>query len=201
MRETTRTFIAIPLPNSIGQKLARLQTDLAPEVSGCRWTASWPFHMTLAFLGDVRNSQLNELCRAVISAVESLGPFDVQIEGVGAFPNPRRPRVIWAGLTAPDPRPLSDLRALVVQAATRAGYGPYDQRFHPHVTLGRIKSERAPACDLTQLLEQYCEWSGGSFTVVEVVTFASTLDSRGASYAPLCRAPLRAKKINGPKDS
>ena len=195
MRETTRTFIAIPLPDSIGQKLGRLQADLAPEVPGCRWTASKPFHMTLAFLGDVRNSHLNEVCRAVTSAVEPFEPFDVQIEGVGTFPNPRKPRVIWAGLTAPDPRPLSDLRAAVVQAATGAGYRPDDPRFHPHVTLGRIKSERAGGCDLTQLLERHRDWSGGSFTVVEVVTFASTLDSRGASYAPLCRGALRSKKI------
>ena len=69
MRETTRTFIAIPIPDSIGRNLVQLQTKLAPEIPDCRWTASSPWHMTLAFLGDVRNRDLNELCLAVGSAL------------------------------------------------------------------------------------------------------------------------------------
>jgi len=194
MRETTRTFIAIPIPEPVGLKLGGKQAALKPEVPGCRWTASSPFHLTLAFLGDVRNRDLNELCRAVATAAEPFNRLELRLEGLGAFPSPQKPRVVWAGVTAVDLNPLLDLRKAIVQAATQAGYRPDDPRFHPHITLGRIKSERGPACDLTQLVDREHAWSAGPFTAVEVVTYASTLDPKGPSYAPLGRARLAGKK-------
>ena len=74
------------------------------------------------------------------------------------------------------------------------GYRSDDPRFHPHFTLGRIKSDRGAGCDLTELLRRLQGWSAGSFPVVEVVTFASTLGPGGAAYAPLGRARLRGEK-------
>jgi 2'-5' RNA ligase len=102
--------------------------------------------------------------------------------------------VVWAGATASDLTVLHELRAAVVQAATRAGSRSDDPRFHTHVTLGRIKSDRGAGCDLTELVERHQDWSAGSFTVVEVVTFASTLGPGGAAYAPLGRAHLKGEK-------
>jgi 2'-5' RNA ligase len=191
MRETTRTFIAIPIPEPIGKQLLRLQAELTPQIPGCRWTAS-TFHVTLAFLGDVRNSDLNDLCQAVASAATPLVPFELRLEGLGAFPSPRKPSVLWAGVTASDPISLRDLREAVVGAATQVGYRTGDPRFHPHVTLGRFKSYGGR--DLTAVLERGNDWSGGSFSIVEVITFASTLDSKGPTYAPLGRARLAGKK-------
>ncbi len=146
MRETTRTFVAIPIPDPLGRQLARWQAALAPDVPGCRWveSAGQPFHITLAFLGDVPSRDLNELCLAVAAAVEPSGRFELTVEGLGAFPGPARPRVVWAGITAVDPEPLLTLREAVVRAATESGYRPDDPRFHPHVTLGRIKFDRTP---------------------------------------------------------
>ncbi|MGP0066508.1 MAG: RNA 2',3'-cyclic phosphodiesterase [Isosphaeraceae bacterium] len=194
MRETTRTFIAIPIPEPIEKKLVRRQSELTPKVPGCRWTAGLPFHITLAFLGDVRNGDLNELCLAVASAVEPFEPFELQVEGLGAFPSPQKPRVIWAGVTAPNLNPLLDLREAVVAAATRVGYRPDDPRFHPHVSLGRIKTERGAELDLTKVVERGREWSMGSVPVAEIVTYASTLDAGGPSYAALGRGRLRGRK-------
>jgi RNA 2',3'-cyclic 3'-phosphodiesterase len=196
MRETTRTFIAIPIPDPVGQQLVRWQKALTPHVPGCRWTMSesLPFHITLAFLGDVHNKDLNELCLAVAAAGEPFSRFDLKVEGFGAFPGPGRPRVVWAGITAPDLSPLIALREAVVRAATESGYRPDDPRFHPHVTLGRIKSERGQPCDLTRVVEREQARPGGSFSVVEVVTYASAFEAGGASYAPLNRARLKGKK-------
>src|SRR5262249_3085656 len=110
MRETTRTFIAIPVPESVGQRLARLQAEPSPEVRGCRWTGSPPFHLALAFLGDVRTRALHELSGAVAAAAEPFERFELQVTGLGAFPSPRKPRVVWAGATASDLAPLNALR-------------------------------------------------------------------------------------------
>jgi 2'-5' RNA ligase len=195
MRETTRTFIAIPVPESVGERLARLQAELSPEVPGCRWTAHSPFHITLAFLGDVRNRDLNELCLAVAAAAEPFPQFALEVTGLGAFPSAKKPRVVWAGATAPDLAPLNELRAGVVQAATRAGYRPDDPRFHPHVTLGRFKTPCMQPGGLTETIQRR-GWSAGWFPVTEVVTFASTLGPGGAAYAPLGRARLRGEKTD-----
>ena len=70
-----------------------------------------------------------------------------------------------------------------------------DTRFHPHVTLGRVKAGRGPAPDLTPIVNHYKTWSAGAFTVVEAVTFASTLTPDGPIYAPLGRAPLAGRKL------
>src|SRR5262245_8458674 len=119
MPRTTRTFIAIAIPAPLGEKLTRLQAQLAPSVPGVRWTTTSPFHVTLAFLGDVDERDLNDLCKAVAEASAGIPRFEASVEGVGAFPDPARPRVIWAGLTAPDPSPLHELHKEAVRAATK----------------------------------------------------------------------------------
>ena len=83
---------------------------------------------------------------------------------MGAFPNPARPRVLWAGLTAADLLPLFELQKAIVNGVTDAGYRPDDQRFTPHVTLGRIRSDRRgqDPLDLTTILQPYLTWSAGT---------------------------------------
>ena len=194
MSESTRTFVAIPIPESIGKRLSRLQVELTPEVPGCRWTASSPFHLTLAFLGDVRNSDLNELCLAVAAATEAFERFDVNLQGLGAFPSPRKPRVVWSGVTAPNPNLINDARSTRPGGDASGLSARRVQVSSPH-HLGRIKLDREARCDLTELVRRRTGLVGGSFTVVEVVTFASTAAMRGATYAALGRARLLGKKI------
>jgi RNA 2',3'-cyclic 3'-phosphodiesterase len=194
MSETTRAFVAIAIPPPLGQELARLQTLLAPEVPGCRWAESSPFHTTLVFLGDVRNSDRDQLCESINAAAGLFEPFELCLEGLGAFPSVARPRVIWAGVVAPNLKPLIDLREAVVIAVSEKGYPPDDLRFHPHVTLGRIKPGRHGHCDLTRLVESYRGWSAGPFPVEEVTTFASTLGPGGPIYTPIGRAKFKSKK-------
>ncbi len=193
MARPTRTFIAVPVPENLGAKLTRLQSLLAPEVSEVRWVSTPPFHLTLAFLGDVDETDLNDVCRAVAEATKSLDPFDLRIEGIGAFPDLQRPRALWTGLVGPGLEPLAVLRASIAGAVTRLNYPP-DKQFHPHVTLGRLKPGRTAVRDLTPLVKHYRTWSAGSFRLTEAVTYASTLTQDGPVYATLGTAPLRGGK-------
>jgi RNA 2',3'-cyclic 3'-phosphodiesterase len=194
MSETTRTFVAIAVPQPLGRELAALQALLATDVSGCRWTENLPFHTTLVFLGDIRNSDGDRLCESINSATGRFEPFELGLEGLGAFPSVRRPRVFWAGVVAPNMKPIIDLRDAVVAAIAEIGYRPADSRFHPHVTLGRFKPGRQGHRDLTRLVGRYCGWSAGRFLVEEVTTFASTLGPSGPIYMPIGRAQLKSKK-------
>ncbi len=198
MARTTRTFIAVAVPDTLGQKLTRLQTLLAPELPGARWSETLPFHLTLAFLGDVADTDLNDVCLATTSAASALSPFELRLEGLGAFPDPARPRVVWVGATGPGVAPLEALQQKVAGAVRTAGYPPDDDRFHPHVTLGRLKPGRGASPDFTPQVKHYRTWSAGSLTVAEAVVFASTLTPEGPHYAALGRGPLQARKT-GPR--
>ena len=195
MPDTTRTFIALEIPADKREKLGRLQSLIAPDVPGTRWVDPGQFHVTLAFLGDVPHADLAGLCRAVGEVAAGHGPIDLRLEGLGVFPDPRRPRVAWVGLAGGGLEPLGALQQAVAEAASRAGYPP-DQRFNPHVTIGYIKVSRGadPQPDLTPLLRHYQRWMAGSFHAAEVVTFASNPTPDGPAYAALARAPLAGRK-------
>lgn len=190
----TRTFIAVPVPAKLGEKLVRLQSLLAAELEGVRWNSTASFHVTLAFLGDVDHADLNGVCRAVAEAAAPVAPFDLRVAGLGCFPDPKKARVLWVGLTGPGLEPLGMLQKAVARAVANTGCPPEDDRFHPHVTLGRIKVGRAPARDLTPLLRHYQTWSAGAFDVAEAIVFASSLTSEGPVYTPLSTARLEARK-------
>jgi RNA 2',3'-cyclic 3'-phosphodiesterase len=194
MRETTRTFCAIEVPERFGAELARLQTCLAHEIPACRWSSSGSFHLTLAFLGDVRDCDLAPLEELVAASTRRLEPIDLCFDGLGAFPSPRRPSVLWAGLIARSPEVLADIRKSVVAAAAESGYPCEDERFNPHVTLGRFKPGRRGTVDLTAIVERYRSWSCGDFTASEVVVFASRLGRAGPTYEALSRARLGGEK-------
>lgn len=194
MARTTRTFVAVVIPDNLGPKLARLQALLAPDVPGARWVDPAQFHVTLAFLGDVDDTDLNAVCKAVAEVASGFAPMELRLEGLGTFPDPRRPRNLWVGMTGPGVEPLGAFQKKLAAAVRRAGYPPDDKHFHPHVTLGRLKPGRGPSPDLTPQINHYRTWSAGSFEAPEAVTFASTLTPEGPVYAPLGRAPFRGGK-------
>ena len=198
MPDTTRTFVAVAVPDVLAPRLRRLREGLAPELPGARWVVAPPFHVTLAFLGDVPHTELNDVCKAVGEVCAGFPPLELLLTGVGAFPDAARPRVIWAGVGGPGRDGLSQLQAAVAAAVARTGYPTDGRPFHPHVTLAHIKSgkdrgRRVPSPaprDMAPLLERRRTWSAGPFRVVEAVTFASTLTPDGPVYAPLARARL-----------
>jgi RNA 2',3'-cyclic 3'-phosphodiesterase len=194
MPECTRTFIAIAVPEHVEQELARLQAELAPEFADCRWISTRPFHITLAFLGDVPDVDLNEICQVVIASTFSFDRFELEVRGLGAFPTTNHPRVVWAGVTATNIKALNELQQLVAGSLQRIGHGPDDQRFHPHVTLGRIKHSRHSNRGVQALIDRWAGWSAGGFAVSDVLVMASTLGRAGPSYEVLGRGRLAEKK-------
>ncbi len=199
MAQTTRTFIAIPLPDAISDRLTRFQGRLAPQAPLVRWNSTPPFHITLSFLGDVPYVDLNAVCGAAAEAARTVRRFELTVSGLGAFPNLTRPRVLWAGLEGPGLEPLADLHRAVAAALDKVGCVPDDDRFSPHVTLGRIKPARGATHpdNLAAIVARHQTWTAGAFTVAEVVAFSSTFTPEspdGPAYAPLARAPLASAR-------
>ena len=193
MPSSSRTFIALPIPPVQRTRLGRLQGLIAPELPNARWVEPDQFHLTLAFIGDVPDVDLNHFCRAVADAAVGFDPFVINLQSLGAFPDADRPRVVWVGVTGPGLDALTGLQGAVALAAAEAGFPPEDDRFHPHVTLGRIKSKRGQEHGIAPLIPHYRTWAAGQFTVSEVIVYASTLTPEGPSYMVLSRTPLRGE--------
>ncbi|HZC67417.1 MAG TPA: RNA 2',3'-cyclic phosphodiesterase, partial [Nitrospirales bacterium] len=102
-----RTFIAIQLSDELKRQIGSVQAELKREVSGwgrgskavkIGWTQLEGIHLTLKFLGDIEEAQVDALREVLSKAAASARPFTLEARGLGAFPNPRAPRVIWLGL-------------------------------------------------------------------------------------------------------
>ncbi|QDV33804.1 RNA 2',3'-cyclic phosphodiesterase [Tautonia plasticadhaerens] len=190
MAGTTRTFIAVPLPEQTRLAVERLQESLRGEFPGLRLTASRQLHLTLAFLGDVPTGDLDRLCDAVSAAVAPLPPFELVVGGLGAFPNPARARVLWAGIAGEALPRLDELHREVLRAARSVGHPPDDLRFHPHVTVARSKAGRGPGPDARPACEAHRAWLAGPLPIGTVETVASVLTRDGPVYSVLRPSPL-----------
>jgi 2'-5' RNA ligase len=180
-----RAFIAIDLPDSIHSALVEKQAALRPACPDARWTRPEGIHLTLKFLGQINDVQVER----VTGALASLGRFEafwVEVKGFGFFPDARRPRVFWVGLEAPPE--LSELATRVEALMEGIGF-PREQRvFTPHLTLARFQVPR-PQPALRELLNQQGELDLGRFEVSELFLFESKLSPRGAEYRKVARFP------------
>lgn len=190
--ETLRTFIAVPLPDHVSGQLSKVQQQLRRSAPDCvRWVAPANIHLTLHFLGDILTGRVDPLREALTVVARNLQPFEIQVRGLGAFPNARRARVIWVGIDDTTSW-LALLHETVGEAITHLGFSPETRAFSPHLTLGRVKREAGVTDlrDLGAVIEATEVGLLGTVTVEEVVLFQSTLSRGGADYTPLARSRL-----------
>ncbi|NWG12342.1 MAG: RNA 2',3'-cyclic phosphodiesterase [Acidobacteria bacterium] len=173
-----RTFIAIPLTAECRRVLSEMQAALRESVSDVRWTAISSIHITLKFLGEINPALLPDLSQALRSSAVA-ERFTLSLDGLGVFPDLRRPRVIWCGLGG-NLTALSALQAEVERACVRTGLAPEDRPFKPHLTLGRVQGRRnlPPAIDYIRIAAT----CGCEFEVARYCIYRSTLTPRGAVY-------------------
>lgn len=177
-----RTFIAIDLPGNIKEELAALQGEMRRAGADISWTRPENIHLTLKFLGEIDKKILGEieqLCRACADRHE---PFGLHLHGTGFFPNPRHPRVLWAGL-AGAVEAVEQLQEEIDAAMEALGFEREEKDFRPHLTLGRIRSNKNIR-ELQAIAESY-SLPELSFEVGEVVIMKSDLHPQGASYSQL----------------
>ena len=141
---TIRAFIAIHLPPDVQATLGRVAATLGESLprGAVRWVRPELMHLTLYFLGDTDVAKLPAIGQALDEATTGRAPFSLTLDSLGCFPNPRRPRVIWAGL-AGDSAQLLALKAALDEQLAALGWPPEDKPFRAHLTLGRVKDERA----------------------------------------------------------
>lgn len=184
-----RSFIGVDIGAAIRENAVALQERLARTGAGVKWVDPSSLHITLLFLGEVDDRDIMPIARAVESAARREAAFSLQIEGVGAFPTPRRPKVIWAGVgDGADAlrRLYANIEAKLLELSV---YRKEERSYTPHLTLGRAKSE-SDGLLLAPELARLTAWNAGRTAVNEVLLFSSEPGSRGPEYAVLARANL-----------
>jgi 2'-5' RNA ligase len=188
----TRTFIAVEINADIRANAVALQQALAKSGAEVKWVEPDNLHVSLLFLGEVDDRELHSVCRAVKEAAATEPPFPLRVSGVGAFPTPRRPKILWAGITdgAEALKRLYD--KLEAKLLDLGCYRKEERGFTPHLTLGRVKGE-ADAFTLAAELPKRLAWDGGRTVVEEVLVFSSVLQKNGPEYTVLGRGELAGK--------
>jgi len=186
-----RTFIAVDLGQAIRDRCVTLRDILARAGSDVNWVEAKNLHVTLLFLGEVDDRALIDLCRAVSDTCAGHAVFALSAETVGCFPNPRRPRTIWVGIGAGSAELVALQGALEPPLLDLGCYRREERQFTPHITLGRVKSERSDD-KLTAALQKHANWQAGVTEVREVQVLSSELTSQGPIYTVLSRARLKS---------
>ncbi len=179
-----RTFVAIDLPEGIKDDLSSVIADLGRKNDRVRWVKPAGMHLTLKFLGDIPEQTVGTLSAELDAVAREFPPLGLAVEGLGAFPNLRRPRVVWAGMSG-DLELLRKLASRVDRACTSFGVKPEKRPFQAHITIGRLKVPTV--VDLNKELRKK------DFSATEIVLYQSELLPTGARYTVLNRSILGHK--------
>jgi 2'-5' RNA ligase len=183
-----RTFLAIEMPDALRPGLSLVQGELKKSGADVRWVPVGNIHLTLKFFGSVPEEEIGSLALAAREAAAAAEPFQLQVTVAGAFPSPKAPRVVWLGLGG-DVLPLTRLYQRLEKVFAARGYLPEGRAFHPHLTLGRVKSP-ANRDRLAGLLTKMRPVDWPPFPVNELILFQSVLSPQGSKYTPLKVIPL-----------
>jgi len=192
-----RLFIAIELPSQIQLELAKVQRRLAP-LQAVRRTHFRLIHLTLQFLGDTPTELMPQLSAALQQSVSAVPPFSLSLAKVGAFPNLKRPRIIWAGVN-PNPA-LAKVYQAVIAATASIGIPPDKKPFNPHLTLGRVKKQARSNDyrDITATLSRANIGKIATFKVEHIALIRSELTRQGPIYTPVTK--IRLQSLTPPAD-
>ncbi len=174
-----RTFFAVHIDPT--PPLRQLHARLSALGDRFRPVALDNLHVTLKFLGDTREAAVAEICAVARPLVEARRTTPVRLLGLGAFPNARRPSVVWVGLDGA--AMLCEIADQLDRALAPLGYVPETRPFQPHLTLLRVKSR--PPEELFTLLSEECGTDYGIVRVEAIDFLQSELTPRGSRYTKL----------------
>ncbi|HEY4844848.1 MAG TPA: RNA 2',3'-cyclic phosphodiesterase [Candidatus Dormibacteraeota bacterium] len=190
--ERWRAFIAVALPQGVQDALAEPLRDLQPLSTWIRPNVADRIHLTLHFLGNIDPGVKDELVDQIRPIAAGTHPFSLAIEGVGAFPQVKRPKVLWAGVKGSGLSDLIRLQREIGSELARMGY-TVEPGFTPHLTLGRVRNplrrEGRQAFDAW-----YRRWQSttfGEFTVDGVHLMRSQLGGGPPRYTTLATFALQ----------
>lgn len=177
-----RVFIAIPIPEPGLEILAQMQQYLRKSGAEVRWTAISSIHLTLKFLGETDPETVSDLARALRDVAHPAQALDLQLSGLGCFPNQKKPRIVWCGIRG-DIEQLEILQETVEGTCMGFGFEPEIRPFRPHLTLGRVRGKKNLPILVDSIMkgtDLECGFSADHFNI-----YKSVLQPQGAVYTIL----------------
>jgi len=208
--ERLRTFVAVEVGEEVTRRAAAVLERLRQAADDdVKWVDPCHFHLTLKFLGPTPRSDLPPLAEALRGLAARTVPFELEFTGVGAFPNPRRPQVVWLGVSAGQ-EALAALAGGAEEVCETLGWAREQKPYRAHLTLGRARdprragnapgrtgaAEEAPdrAASLARALEAERETAAGVTSVQRLILMESQLRPHGPIYTVLDSFPFGGKK-------
>jgi 2'-5' RNA ligase len=177
---SVRTFLGVPLTTELQGAIRSLQNSLKTRIRDIRWSRPENLHLTLHFFGETAQENLEKIGVSVLSVKRYHRPFQIDVIGLGAFPDLRRPRVIWLGLNPQDQ--LGQLQRDCQRALREAGLVTDTRPYSPHLTIGRARQR---ANELTALGGELEDKLIGHLPVDRLILYESRLRPDGAEHIPL----------------
>jgi len=184
----TRSFVAVECLGILYSRFEEAQGRLKATGASVKLVEVENIHITLKFLGDIEDHQVEEVSN-VIEGI-TFEPFEFTVEGVGVFPNLKRPKTIWAGITS-GVGELAHIFNEVNEGLAKLGFEKERRRFHPHLTIARVRSgqNRDKLVDELIALE---EMEIGKVKVDRIYLKKSVLTSKGPIYSNLAESKISA---------
>jgi len=176
-----RCFFAFDIPGFVVDRLIGLRKEITAHGFKIKRVAPDNIHITVRFLGELSPDEARSACDAARESVKTACPMTLAVRGVGVFPDPARPRVLWAGLSG-DIRSLVDFHRVLEDNLCSAGFEREQRRFRAHVTLGRMKKGSVDPGKLARVMERYVDFQTGSFCIDRLGMYKSQLNASG----PVC---------------
>ena len=185
-----RAFIAVDLDDPVIEKICSTIGVLKSRITEMRWLKKENLHLTLKFLGNIAESQVESIVAALGPPLRLFSPCTISAKGLGVFPDFRRPKILGVGLSGDR---LVDLAANVESALVPLGFVPENRVFTPHLTIGRWRESSRPGKNLRQEIASWNDFEFGACAVRQIVLFQSVLKPEGASYRELRTIQLGAE--------
>ena len=188
-----RAFIAVLLPDEVKQSLSALQDRLRSGSSvSAKWVDPGNIHLTLKFLGNISPGLVGRITSAMETAAREIKPLNIQVKGLGAFPNANRVNIVWVGLVG-DIERLALLQKRIDAQLSPLGFKSENRPFTPHLTIARIR-DHASSEERRQLGRLIAETAFDTLLPVDITSvylMKSQLTREGPIYSSILSVNLR----------
>lgn len=188
-----RSFLAFELPPEMRTIVARVSGELKKSSLDVRWVKAGNTHLTIIFMGDMKEENIGAIGEEVQKVCQEYGPFDLALKGVGVFTSRRSPRVLWLGLTGDLDR-MANFRDALQNRLVTFGVKKEKRRFVPHLTLGRFRGSKKKRVYIDDTMGPYEDLASPICKLKELILFRSDLKPSGAEHRALGVWPLLGEK-------
>ena len=182
-----RTFIAVDFPPDMLARINEITTFLKKETASnaLKWVETNNLHLTIKFIGEISVSKVEQVKQTLTKSLEDQFAFDIEIGGLGMYPNKNNPRVIWLGVN--NGEPLIQIANNLDQALSDLDIKPERRSFSPHLTIARVRrnTDKSSAITIGKTLSQFKVETLGAITIDQVNLYHSKLTPSGPIYTIL----------------